>query len=311
MVLAFCRLTGGAWADAQTVKPGQIFRDCPDCPEMVVVPAGNFLMGLADDEAKRDAQQEPLLYKIMDGWRWTKTAEPQHPVNILKAFALGKYPITRGEFTLFAKETGFSTDQPCEVPGGRRLAFDSTASWQHPGFDQYPREPVVCVSWYEARAYVAWLNRKSAHENTAAQDGPYRLPSEAEWEYAARAGTRTTRWWGDALGKDNAVCTHCGSPWDNQQTAQVGLYGANAFGISDVLGNVWQWTADCWNENYAGAPENGSNWLTGNCDQRVLRGGSWRSDPESVTSTARLLVIADGHFNFAGFRVAKALQDTQ
>ncbi len=310
MILALGLLTGGHPAHAQPVKPGQTFRDCPDCPEMVVIPAGNFLMGLSDDEAKRDAQQEPLLYKLLNGWRWTTHAKPQHLVTIPQAFALGKYPVTRGEFAAFAKDSGFSTNQPCKIlvpVGYKGRGFNSTAIWQRPGFDQADHDPVVCVSWDEARAYVAWLNKKSVHADSSPQAGPYRLPSEAEWEYAARARTRTTRWWGDTIGKDKTICTKCGSPWDNQQPAPVGLYGANAFGLSDMLGNVWQWTADCWNENYVGAPTDGGPWLTGYCAQRVDRGGSWRSDPASVTSAARVLDFAVDHDNSIGFRVAKTL----
>jgi len=301
------QLSNKAWAAA--LEPWQAFRDCPDCPEMVTLPSGSFLMGLSAKEAKRDSRQESLLYKLAEGWRWPRQDQPQHPVKIAQPFGIGKYPITRGEFALFVKETGFSTDQPCEVVGGRYSGFNSAANWHNPGFEQTDRDPVVCVSWSEAHAYISWLNKKIGKRSASGEEGPYRLPSEAEWEFAARAGTRTIRWWGDALGTDNAVCTHCGSPWDNKKTVQVGLHGANAFGLADMLGNVWQWTADCWNADYKGAPEDGSTRLTGNCAKRVMRGGSWRSDPETVTSSARLPVIVDEHWNFSGFRVVKDLED--
>ena len=310
VIFAFILLAIAERAEAQTVKVGQTFRDCLDCPEMVVLPAGNFLMGLSDVEAKRDTQQEPLLDKILNQWHWTKSAMPQHPVKIQKPFGLGKYPVTRGEFAVFAREMGFSTDQPCQVPTHNKLRFSAEAGWRRPGYDQSDRDPVVCVSWDEAHAYVAWLNVKLARGNAATPDRPYRLPSEAEWEYAARAGTQTTRWWGDAIGSNKAVCNHCGSPWDNQQPAPIGSYGSNDFGLGDMLGNVWQWTEDCWNGNYAGAPENGSAWQTGNCAQKVLRGGGWLSDPAALTSASRAPAVEGLRANFDGFRVAKELSDT-
>jgi len=290
-------------------SPATSFRDCPDCPEMVTIPSGSFLIGLSGEEAKRDSRQESLLYKLTGGWKWAGQDQPQHIVNISRSFSIGKYPITRGEFALFVKEMGFQDNNPCEVLAGRYSGFDAGANWHEPGFQQTDREPVVCVSWSEAQAYINWLNKKSGATSASEEGGPYRLPSEAEWEYAARAGTRTTRWWGDALGKDNAVCTHCGSPWDNKKTVPVGLHGANAFGLADMLGNVWQWTADCWNDNYSGAAKDGSARSTGDCTKRVMRGGSWRSDPETIRSSARLPVNANEHWNFGGFRVVKTIQN--
>jgi len=309
LAITLCCLSLSAWAVSKSIQPGDTFRDCPDCPEMVVLPAGNFLMGLSTDEAKRDAKQESFTYKIVDSWRWSKTVMPQHPVKIQRPFALGKYPVTRGEFAAFVRETGYSANQPCFIAGGRYGGFSSEADWRHPGFDQSDRDPVVCVSWDEARAYVDWINKKLAQANPVLLNGWYYLPSEAEWEYAARAGTRTTRWWGNAIGSNKAVCLHCGTPWDHQQPAPVGLYGANSFHLYDMLGNVWQWTKDCWNLNYAGAPADGGAWLVGNCAQRVLRGGSWRSAPEYLTSTARLFDNAHDHYDLAGFRVSKEIPE--
>src|SRR5262249_55972136 len=149
-------------------------------------------------------------------------------------------------------------------------------------------EPAVCLNWYDAEAYLAWLNAKVRRlHKIASRDGPYRLPSEAEWEYAARAGTVTARWWGNAIGTDNADCNGCGSRWDRVLIAPVGSFRANPFGLYGMLGSVWQWTDDCWNESYVGAPGDGRRRASGDCSKRVLRGGSWSSVPALVRSAAR------------------------
>lgn len=267
-------------------QSGQVFRDCPDCPEMVVLPSGHFTMGSPVSEHGRfDAEG------------------PQHPVSV-HAFALSRYPVTVEEFAKFVQQTGYDME-PCDWPQG--------TSWNSSGFA--PTAPVVCVSWTDARAYVAWLNGKLIRPGVsvagAEASGPYRLPSEAEWEYAARAGTTTAHWWGEAIGSGNAVCNGCGSPWDNRQIAPVGNSAPNPFGLYDMLGNVWQWTADCWNESYAGAPSDGSVWRTGDCGKRVLRGGSWSNLPKFVRSAARNREDASrrspDYASYTGFRVAKTL----
>ena len=141
--------------------------------------------------------------------------------------------------------------------------------------------------------------------------GGYRLPSEAEWEYAARAGTTTARWWGEQVGVAKANCHGCGSQWDNNLIAPVGSFGPNPFGLFDVLGNVWEWTADCWNENYRGAPVDGSVWTAGDCAKRVMRGGSWSNIPVFVRSAARSRGDRSGgdfdYSSYVGFRVALSL----
>jgi formylglycine-generating enzyme required for sulfatase activity len=261
-----------------------LFRDCPDCPEMVVIPAGKFVMGSpADEEGRFDSEG------------------PQHSVS-LRWFALAKYDVTVREFTAFVHETGYEPG-PCNWPR------DST--WDSPGF--LPADPVVCVSWRDAQAYIKWLNRKVAERSPALTkgDGPYRLPSEAEWEYAARAGTANARWWGDSIGVGNANCNGCGSPWDNRRLSPVGSFKPNRFGLYDMLGDVWQWTDDCWNETYTGAPDDGRPWTTGDCRRRVLRGGSWSSLPKFLRSAARSSDDAGSrssdYASFAGFRVAMTL----
>jgi formylglycine-generating enzyme required for sulfatase activity len=168
------------------------------------------------------------------------------------------------------------------------------------------------VSWYDAQAYVAWLNAKVAKRamkpGTA---GPYRLPSEAEWEYAARGGTTSARWWGNGVGTGNANCNGCGSRWDGRDLAPVNSFGPNPFGLYDMLGNVWQWTEDCWNDSYIGAPADGRARVSGACEERVMRGGSWSSLPIFVRSAARNRNAMSGrdfdYANYVGFRVARTL----
>ena len=229
---------------------------------------------------------------------------PQHWVSI-QAFALGKYDVTVAEFAEFVTETGYKPGE-CDWPRG--------ASWRSPGIVQSDHQPVFCVNWLDAQAYVAWLNDKVRDKAGWPQDreGPYRLPSEAEWEYAARAGTVTARWWGDDIGAANANCNGCGSAWDNRSIAPVGSFRANPFGLYEMLGNVWQWTADCWNESLAGAPEDGKARIGGDCSKRVLRGGSWSNLPRIIRSASRASGgIDDRDYDYASytsFRVARTIR---
>ena len=158
------------------------------------------------------------------------------------------------------------------------------------------RRPVIIVSWAEAKRYVEWLSRKTEKN--------YRLLSEAEWEYVARAGA-TRYGWDEQVGRNNANCDGCGSQWSNKQTAPVGSFDANAFGLHDTAGNVWEWVEDCYNDSYKGAPDVGSAWTEGQCDKRVLRGGSWDSWALSV---AYRFGTDSGYRSISiGFRVARTL----
>lgn len=160
--------------------------------------------------------------------------------------------------------------------------------------------PVINVSWDDAQAYASWLSRETGED--------YRLLSEAEWEYVARAGTATRYWWGDAIGSNRANCNDCGSRWDGESTAPVGSFGANAFGLHDVHGNVWEWVDGCWRENYARHPRDGSAWLGdrgGDCSRRILRGGSWLDVPEYLRAANRYRVGSGLRSNVIGFRVAR------
>ena len=152
------------------------------------------------------------------------------------------------------------------------------------------------VSWDDAKGYVDWLSGKTGEE--------YRLLSEAEWEFVARAGTRTARYWGDEVGRNRANCRGCGSRWDGEQTAPMGLFSANPFGLYDVHGNVGEWVEDCWNDSYHGAPTDGSAWESGRCESRVLRGGSWYGRPRFLRSALRGGFTSGGRGSGVGFRVA-------
>ena len=158
---------------------------------------------------------------------------------------------------------------------------------------------MVCVSWEDAKAYVAWLSGETGEA--------YRLLSESEWEYVARAGAKTRYWWGDDIGRNRASCDGCGSRWDGKQTAPVGSFPASPFGLYDVHGNAGEWVEDCWNGSYDGAPRDGSAWTSGDCDDRVLRGGSWVNPPWGLRSARRdrfpTILGGDSY----GFRVARTL----
>ena len=247
----------------KAAHPGQTFKECVQgCPEMVVIPAGTFVMGSPESEKDR-----------------TKYEGPQHQVTIAKPFAVSKFTVTFAEWDM------------CTAAGACPKLSDN--SW---GRDD---RPVINVSWDDAQDYVAWLSRMSGN--------PYRLLSEAEWEYAARAGTTTAYWWGDEIGTGNANCRGCGSKWDGKQTAPVGQFKPNAFGLYDMQGNVFQWVADCLNGNYNGAPADGSAWTTGECGRRVLRGGSWGYDSQSLRAAYRYFYFSVGRGIHSGFRVSRTL----
>jgi formylglycine-generating enzyme required for sulfatase activity len=156
------------------------------------------------------------------------------------------------------------------------------------------------VNWDDAQAYVAWLSRMTGKT--------YRLLTEAEWEYAARAGSQAAYSWGDEIGKGNANCDGCGSQWDSKRTAPVGSFAANAFGLHDMHGNVWEWVEDCYHENYNGAPKNGSAWTEeGECSSRVVRGGSWNGYPRYLRAAFRGRFISGDRLPVLGFRVGRTL----
>ncbi len=300
-------------------EPGAVFRDCPDCPEMVVVPAGNFIMGSAAREKSWAASHGGSMKAVAD-------EAPQHHVS-LPSFALGRYDVTRGEYAAFARETGYPAGDGC---GRGRAIFkwekDPKLTWENLGHAQTDRDPVVCVSWQDARAYIAWLNRRAQRGGAASANRPYRLPSEAEWEYAARAGTTTKFFWGDdgtaapahAWFNTNSGCEKVdGLFCDHGQTHPVGAKPPNAFGLYDMAGNVWQWTEDCYDNSYAGIPADGraneapssdpqAKDGQGNC-LRVDRGSSWMFPAWLLRPATRERNPADYRNDIMGFRVARTL----
>jgi formylglycine-generating enzyme required for sulfatase activity len=247
-------------ARERELKPGDPFRECEkDCPKMIVVPAGEFMMGSPVNEKGRF---------INEG--------PQHSVKIARPFAVSIYDVTFADWDACASFGG------CPPKGRAGNA-----------------EPIVQVSWEDTQVYVKWLRTMTGKE--------YRLLSEAEWEYAARAGTPTAFYWGDEIGKNNANCDGCGSQWDNRQAAPVGQFKANAFGLYDMAGNVWQWVQDCYNENYDGAPVDGTPWTAGDCNHHVIRGGSWLDIPPRLRSANRLWGPPAASVYIVGLRVARSL----
>ena len=217
---------------------------------MVAVRAGSFMMGSTEAERQWAMGQGAAR-------KWVDVEKPQHRVQITKPFAVGKYEVTFDEWDACVKSGGCNGYKPSDEGWGRG------------------RRPVINVSWDDAQAYVAWLSKKTGQ--------PYRLLSEAEWEYAARAGTTTRYSWGDDITPEKA--NYHGS--NVGKTTEVGSYPANPWGLHDMNGNVGEWVEDCWNESYEGAPSDGSAWTSGDCSRRVLRGGSWGDGPVNLRSAYR------------------------
>jgi formylglycine-generating enzyme required for sulfatase activity len=274
--------------------PGTVFRDCDDCPEMVVIPGGAFLMGSPEGEGDTDERPQ----------RWVQ----------VDAFSVGRFEVMRAEYRAFAEATG-RNDKDCAAWNGKEWVKDAARNWKYPGYVQDDGHPVACVSWEDAKAYTAWLSMRTGKT--------YRLLTEAEWEYAVRAGTVTRRFWGD---DGNQSCEYANTADRNAKrtslvvpdtasadcddehayTASVGRYQANGFGLYDMLGNVWEWVEDCWNETYAGAPTDGRAWTQGECGRRVLRGGSWLNIPGHVRAAYRFWGTTGYRLNYAGLRVARS-----
>jgi len=240
---------------------------------------------------------------------------PAHKVR-LQSFALGVFEVTRKEFSAYVEATDVELKDPCrsfDPQKGFVLAPELT--WKKPGFAQTENDPVVCVSWREAQAYVSWLSKQTNKH--------YRLPTEAEWEYAARASVNSSRYWAptvderacrNANGADASAAKMLGMepgaafPCDDgfQYTASVGRFGANPFGFHDILGNVWEWTQDCYTKSYDGAPTDGSASDSADCKTRTLRGGSWLNSPRGVRAAIRGFDPPDNGFVNIGIRVARS-----
>jgi len=266
---------------------------------MVVIPAGSYLMG----SPATDAHQAP------DG-----EEQPEHRVTIKYPLAVGRFEVTRAEYAAFVRDTGLPDPESCNGHVPPNWPKVSGTNWHDPGFAQTNNHPAVCVSWAEATSYTAWLSHKTGHT--------YRLLSEAEWEYAARAGTQSQDYWGDS---QQSACLYANGPdatmldrFPEQKspetlqcrdgyiyTAPVGSFKPNGFGLYDMMGNVFEWVQDCWFNSYHGAPDDGSAHLEDNCQKRVNRGGSWTDVPTGIRAAHR------GHDGYGtrvidlGFRVAR------
>ncbi|MGD9828253.1 MAG: bifunctional serine/threonine-protein kinase/formylglycine-generating enzyme family protein [Hyphomicrobiaceae bacterium] len=246
------------------------FKDCEGCPEMVVVPPGRYLMGSPPGEAGHSANEAP-----------------QHPVTISKPFAVSRFEVTFEEWQACVAE------EACELS-------DADPSWRRAG------HPVVYVSWDDAKAYVAWLSRKTGQS--------YRLLTEAEWEYVARAGTTTPFWWGTSVtsAQANFDGTGTGAAGGKglyrRRTLPVASFAPNPWGLYNVHGNIWEWVEDCWTPGYGGSPADGAPRTSGDCLVRVTRGGSWLSDPSNLRAADRVWNRSDLRAAYIGIRVARTLE---
>ena len=252
----------------------ETFSDCNGCPEMVVVPAGSFMMGSPADEKDRQDDEGP-----------------QHKVALSSAFAVGKFEVTRGQFAAFVKDANRVVGSSCWIWNGTEWKETAGKSFRDTGFTQSDDHPVACVSWDEAQAYVKWLSKKSGVG--------YRLLTEAEWEYAARAGTTTAFPTGTTI-----TATQANFNYEKQATTVVGTYTDNKLGLFDMAGNVWEWTEDCYEESYKNADASGKATKGSSCG-RVVRGGGWDGFPRNLRSASRDRNSTDDRNNNLGFRLAR------
>jgi formylglycine-generating enzyme required for sulfatase activity len=274
--------------------PGTLIRDCPTCAAMIVLPAARFKQGYADTD------RGAVSYE-----------KPQHWVNITRSFAMSADLVTVEDYRRFVDATGRAM-QGCETYDGS-WTYRPENNWQNPGFAQSGLHPVTCVSWNDSVAYAQWLSAKTGHR--------YRLPSASEWEYTARAGSETVYPWAsngsNACAFANvadASAAHrypgltvfaCDDGYAN--TSPVGSFKANALGLDDMLGNVFQWTQDCWHADYRDAPVDGSARTDGDCSERELRGGSWFTSPDYVRANYRNHFAADYRTSSVGIRLVRDL----
>ena len=252
-------------------------------------PKGGFpSIALKPGEEFQDCRDCPIMVVVPSGQftmgsnRGHRDERPAHDVTIPRNFAIGKFEVTFDEWDACAA-AGACRHIPPDEGWGRG------------------NRPVINVNWDDARQYVRWLTRTTG--------ATYVLPSEAEWEYAARGGTTTDYWWGADIGRNRANCNGCGTEWDGERTAPVGSFERNPFGLYDMNGNVWEWVEDCWHRSYRGAPSNGKAWTTGSCTFSVLRGGSWRDGPSAARAGDRGRSDGSERRSNFGFRVARVLSE--
>jgi formylglycine-generating enzyme required for sulfatase activity/uncharacterized membrane protein len=277
---------------AQT-RDGNVVKDCTDCPELVTIPAGSFSMGSGAGTPGADASESP-----------------SHVV-VISSFSIGQDAVTRGQFSAFVTAANYQSDAErlggCIGLAGENWEFKPTVTWRRPGFAQDDDHPVVCVTWNDANAYVKWLS------NTSHQK--YRLPTEAEREYATRAGSTDAYWWGSAATLEQANFRDDGVGANNlnkrpsrMATVPVKQFVANPFGLYNVHGNVWEWVQDCQHNNYQSAPEDGTAWAS-NCvgKRRGARGGGWAGPAAGMRSAHRTWFEPDLPSYAGGFRVVREL----
>jgi len=282
-------------------RPGEAFKDCDTCPEMVQIPAGEFLMGSGKAE--------------IDSGAAAANEGPQHKVAIKQPLAVGRYEVTKDEFEAFVQATGYRVGDKCWTLEGNAPKEREGRSFRNPGYPQAGSHPAVCVSWQDAKAYVAWLTKTTGKV--------YALLSEAQWEYVARAGTTGRYPLGSteadlcALGNgadQAASASTLPTDWDylfcndgHVHTAPVGSFKPNAFGVFDLMGNAWEWVEDCYAESLAAAPADGQAWTRGDCQLRGVRGGSWSATARMLRIPVRGKAPAGSRFDDVGFRVVRAL----
>ncbi|MGB6540565.1 MAG: formylglycine-generating enzyme family protein [Xanthobacteraceae bacterium] len=255
-------------AQERALRPGNSFKECAQDCPQMIVVPAGSF-----------TMGAPATESHAPGYA---TEIPQQLVTFSKPFAVSKYELTFADWDACVSAGGCNGYKPTDQGWGRE------------------QRPAINVSWEDAQQYVAWLSEVTGKT--------YRLLSESEYEYAARAGTTTAYPWADDIGKNNANCDGCGSKWDSTQTAPVGSFAPNQFGLFDMVGNVWEWTEDCGHKNYNGAPADGSAWITGaDCSNHVVRGGSWISPPDELRSARRRGFTADFRLVGLGFRVARTL----
>lgn len=263
-------------ADQNSVQIRKTFRDCKDCPEMVTIPNGIFMMGDTKPESsiKKSKQTITINVAILA----SQDNGPLHRVTLKRGLAVGKFSVTFDEWDFCVADGGCDGYRPDDSSWGRG------------------RQPVTNVNWYDAQSYIRWLSIKTGKQ--------YRLLSESEWEYAARAGTSTAYYWGEEIGSDHANC--CGTQWDETRLAPVGSFESNDFGLHDMLGHVWQWTEDCWHKSYSNAPSDGTAWIAGgDCSKSTMRGGNYQSPPYIVRVASRNFADSTKRHYGIGFRVAR------
>jgi formylglycine-generating enzyme required for sulfatase activity/uncharacterized caspase-like protein len=291
-------------AEECALKPGDVFKECSTCPEMVVLPAGSFTMG----GAPKNEKVAPI-----------NNEDPAHTVTFAKPFAVGKLEVTVDQFAAFVKDIDYDAVGRCWTTENAKYELRSGRSWRNPGFKQNGSHPAVCVNWNDAKAYVARLTDKAGK--------PYRLLSESEWEYAARGQTSAGPAPRYPFGDDATKVCQYGNVGDQtakstepftdgfvscrdgfSKTAPVGNFLPNAFGLHDMVGNAGEWTEDCRHSGYAGAPSDGSAWIAGgDCNYRMVRSGSWIGTPSDFRSTARASSPLIYGNQTDGFRVARTL----